>query len=242
MADPKVVAISQPRYLPVLSFLQRILLSDVFVMLDTVQHQRREYEHRTRVRDAAEPRWLSLPIDRSKTSRPDIQDMTLSDTDWVEDHKGRITNYYRNADHFDASAIDYLYADLQEIVSFCELTQIQLERTLDILDLDPSCEFIWASSLETSEAGSALMAEITRAVGGTTYLSGPMGIEYLDVADFDGLGLSVHDYHHPTYPQQGDEFEPWLSWIDGFLSVGRDATVELIRGHGEVRTVADSNP
>ena len=64
------IAISQPRYLPALNYLQRIVVSDKFVLLDDVQHQSRAFEHRNKVRDAKKSRWLSIPIDRSATSRP----------------------------------------------------------------------------------------------------------------------------------------------------------------------------
>ena len=45
----KTVAISQPRYLPAINYLDRIVRADVFVLLDTCQHQPRAFEHRNRV-------------------------------------------------------------------------------------------------------------------------------------------------------------------------------------------------
>ena len=51
-----IVAIHQPHFLPWLGFLQRMAQADVFVLLDHVQFERRNYQNRTMIRMDGEAR------------------------------------------------------------------------------------------------------------------------------------------------------------------------------------------
>ena len=58
----RVVAIHQPAYLPWFGLVDKIARADVFVLLDTVQFNRRAYQHRTLYSTADGPRYLSLDV------------------------------------------------------------------------------------------------------------------------------------------------------------------------------------
>nr|MBI3612487.1 WbqC family protein [Nitrospirota bacterium] len=47
-----LVAIHQPQYLPWLGYLDKIDRADVFVILDTVQFKKNEWQNRNRIRTA----------------------------------------------------------------------------------------------------------------------------------------------------------------------------------------------
>src|SRR5437870_7129361 len=53
--------ISQPRFFPGLHYLHRMLVADVFVILDTVQFNPRHEENRARLMTPQGPSWLSVP-------------------------------------------------------------------------------------------------------------------------------------------------------------------------------------
>lgn len=78
--------ISQPRYLPSLSYLERIALSDIFVCLDDVLvSKRKQFENRNHFRG----KMVSIPIigRESESARPMIKDAKIADTGWVNSHK-----------------------------------------------------------------------------------------------------------------------------------------------------------
>ena len=56
-----IVAIHQPHFLPWLGYLHRMSRADLFVLLDHVQFERRNYQNRTRIRIEDEARWLTVP-------------------------------------------------------------------------------------------------------------------------------------------------------------------------------------
>ena len=57
-----VCVVTQPRFFPGLHYLHRMMLADVFVILDTVQYSPRHEENRTRVKAAQGPHWLTVPV------------------------------------------------------------------------------------------------------------------------------------------------------------------------------------
>ena len=57
-----VCVISQPRFFPGLHYLHRMLVADVFVILDTVQFNPRHEENRARLMTPHGPSWLTVPV------------------------------------------------------------------------------------------------------------------------------------------------------------------------------------
>lgn len=222
------VAISQPRYLPALNYLQRILISDVFVLLDDVQHQSRAFEHRNKLRTNGKAKWISIPIDRSETSRPIIKDMRVDDRTWVKSHKRKISSYYQDAPYFDDDILDYVYRELDEMSFFVDIAQEQLVRILDILGFEDSYAFKRSSRLDVEGSGAARLFKLTRALNGDTYISGPNGRDYISDEDKGNTGLLFHEYEFPEYDQTGDGFIPWMAWLDAFFNIGQESTRGLI--------------
>ncbi|HXW98956.1 MAG TPA: WbqC family protein, partial [Methanomicrobiales archaeon] len=66
---------------------------------------------------------------------------------------------------------------------------------------------------------------ICRELGADSYLSGPSGKDYLDLAPWKaaGIGVHFHDYRHPVYPQVQGDFLPEMSVIDLLFNCGRDS-------------------
>src|SRR5688500_20123986 len=65
-----IVVIHQPHFLPWLGYLHRMAQADVFVLLDHVQFERRNYQNRTMIRMNDEARWLTVPVmQRSEKER-----------------------------------------------------------------------------------------------------------------------------------------------------------------------------
>src|SRR5262249_32952104 len=89
----------------------------------------------------------------------------------------------------------------------------------------------YSSSMNFQERKSALIYEICRKLGATTYLSGPFGRDYLDLAEFEKAGIEVrfHDYDHPTYQQTFPDFVSHLSVIDLLLNHG-EASRSILMG------------
>ena len=57
-----ICVISQPRFFPGLHYLHRMMVADVFVVLDTVQFNPRHEENRAKVKGAKGGQWLTAPM------------------------------------------------------------------------------------------------------------------------------------------------------------------------------------
>src|SRR5256885_17176030 len=56
------LAIHQPQYLPWLGYLAKWAAADAFVFLDTVQYEKNGWQNRNRIKTAAGPRWVTVPV------------------------------------------------------------------------------------------------------------------------------------------------------------------------------------
>ena len=56
------LAAHQPQYLPWLGYFHKMDGADLFVLLDTVQYKKNEWQNRNRIRTATGWQWLTVPV------------------------------------------------------------------------------------------------------------------------------------------------------------------------------------
>jgi hypothetical protein len=59
-----IVTVHQPHFVPWLGYLHRMVQADLFIILDHVQFERRNYQNRTMIRFDCEARWLTVPVEQ----------------------------------------------------------------------------------------------------------------------------------------------------------------------------------
>jgi hypothetical protein len=69
------------------------------------------------------------------------------------------------------------------------------------------------------KATNALVA-ICKEVEADIYLSGPSGINYLELNKFDGIEVIYHEFKHPIYRQQFSPFIEGMSALDYLFNEG----------------------
>jgi WbqC-like protein family len=227
-----VISIGQPAYLPWLGYFHRMAVSDIHVVLDHVQFERKGFTNRNKLRSKAGPIQLTVPVATGRQGRDTaICDLeVVNDIDWGRKHFEAIRSNYVRApflhDHegFLAQTIrDQRYVRLIEVLS--ATTDYLLEK------LSIMTPRYLSTTMNLTERKGALILEICRRFGATTYLSGPFGRDYLDLASFERAGIEVkfHDYRHPTYAQTHPGFISHLSIIDLLLNHGDRSRSILMR-------------
>jgi hypothetical protein len=223
--------ISQPRYLPALSYLQRIHHCDILIILDTVQHNRQDFEHRNRIGEREGSKWLSLPLDRSVGSRPHISELRLLNESCLEVHREQMMCAYRQADHYNENLINLLYAPIQTL-DFVSVLSEMLHRSFHLLGNRREVEGNWirASSLPVSYVkGPDYLVRLCESVGASQYISGPNGKTYItDEFERSGLEVRYHCDKPPFYSRSGLPALPWLAWIDALHHQGLSFVQEAI--------------
>lgn len=216
-----IAAIQQPEFLPWLGLIDKIRQSDVLVLLDCVQYERRYFQNRNRIRSKDGVLWLTVPVSTKGRFDQRIQDVEIEeDRRWKRKHLLSIQASYARALYYQQyfPGLEKIYA--QTWGRLVDLDTAVLNWCLDAFGLQ--CRVIHASTLDVKGRRSELLANICHAIGAHIYISGPAGRDYIDGSCFANAGIEVryHEFNHPSYRQQFEPFMPLMSSIDLLLNEG----------------------
>jgi hypothetical protein len=231
-----LVAIHQPTYVPWLGYFDRMIRSDLFVLLDHVQFERRNYQNRALIRLEDEARWLTVPVVQVSQKERIIEKRVDNPPDvggtrwWGPTHFLTLRYAYRKAPCFDLYAPrlrDILEARWDKLV---DLNLAMLDFLRDALAIDTP--MLRSSELDVEGARSGLLLDICRKVSASAFLGGMGGSrDYLDAEAFRAarMGVEWQDFSHPVYPQCGTApFIKGLSALDLLFNCGPRAS-EILR-------------
>lgn len=226
MAEHLRVSIHQPAYLPYGGFFAKMLSSDVHVVLDTVLYSRAGFQTRNRIRDANGEIWLTVPVHGKKL--PTLDSLTVDNhTNWPVRHWQTVRTTYGKKY---SSELDWIRDLGQE--RFTDVAATCLGRLSALLDIGIPVRR--AADLRPGTAGQDAdqrLIDLVRAVGGSEYVSGAMGRDYMDLARWRDAGLAVTfcRWSSPAYPQPPHaDFVPSLSVVDMLGRLGPCGTRELV--------------
>ncbi len=214
-----IVAVHQPQFLPWLGYFDKIIRADRFVILDTVQYKKNEFQNRNRIKTAQGWQWLTVPV-RYKFPQT-IEEVTINnDVNWRHKHIQSLRSNYTRSPFFQEHVpfLEELYEK-----EWSNLSDLNLHTVLGLMNLmGVTTPVDRVTHWDLSNDPTGRLVDICRKTDASTYLSGAGGQDYLDMAQFDSAGIEVifQDFTHPEYPQQFGQFEPFMSTIDLLLNVG----------------------
>ena len=233
MSKDTVVAIHQPNFFPWLGFFNKIALADVFVILDNVQFPKKggTWSNRVKILVQDAPAWVTVPIIRSYHGVLPINNIRINETtQWREQLVKTIDLSYRRAPHF-----AQVFPSLADLVNqrTDRLADYNLQAILSLAEavgLDTT-KIVLGTTLNVEGRGTDLLVSMTKAVGGTAYLSGGGAQAYQEDDKFADAGIELlyQGFQHPTYPQRNDAaFVPGLSIIDSAMNCGFEFTADFL--------------
>jgi len=228
-----LVTIHQPNYMPWAGFFHKWLISDGFIVLDTVQYHKNEWQNRNRIKTANGAQWITVPV--SYRMPQTIQEVGIAKPNWARKQVSAIEQAYAKAPYLD----DY-WPELKAVLSkpweqVAELN-IKLIQTLGEM-LDCSAPLHLASKMETTSTDpTGRLISLCQELNGDGYLSGREGRGYLEAERFSDAGIDLwfQEVEAPNYPQLHGEFISHLSVIDMLFNLG-PATSEMILQMGDKR-------
>jgi hypothetical protein len=223
-----VVAIMQPTYLPYLGYFELIAQSDIFVLLDDVQFERRSWQSRNRIMGAAGEVMLTVPV-KKHAQAARIRDIEIAyDQPWREKHLASVRHAYGSRPHLEA-AIAFLEANFSKAPAhLAALTGAVITEAAKALNIPT--RIVPASELACEGKRSDHLLAICRTLNATTYLSTGGSREYLEAdGAFAAANLPVryHAFTPKPYPQ-GHDFTPYMAFIDAVANVGWTETAALL--------------
>ncbi len=237
-----IVAIHQPNFLPWLGYFDRMIQSDLFVLLDHVQFERRNYQNRALIRLEDDSKWLTVPVvqvsQKERIVEKQVDNPPGEGTRWWGPNSFATLRYaYRKAPFFE------MYAPrLREILEarWDKLVDLNL-ATLDFMReaLDITTPMVRSSALGVEGQRSGLLLNICKNVGASAFLGGMGGSrDYLDLEAFaaEGMGVKWQDFKHPVYAQCGTApFIKGLSALDLLFNCG-PASRDIARARDPIGT------
>ena len=221
------LAAHQPQYMPWLGYFDKMDRVDQFVLLDTVQYKKNEWQNRNRIRTADGWQWLTVPV-RYRYPMA-IRDVAIDETSpWRRKHREALRIQYARASQVRSTleALDPVLGD--PCGSLAELNT----RTVRILAglLGVRTPISVASSIDDLPQGADdRLIALCRHFGCRTYLAGTGGRDYMDLGAYRRAGIEVEfqAYRHPLYRQAHTGFESALSSIDCVMNCGNGAAAVM---------------
>lgn len=230
------VSIHQPEHMPWLGFFDKLRQVDLFVLLDTTQFAKDDFQNRNRIKTEAGPAWLTVPVYKRGRSEQLILDTEIcNDRNWRSQCWSLLSRSYAQAPYFAQHRPFFAELYSHEWGSLVELNITIIEYLAEQLGLGG--RFVRASALGVGERGpTRVNLAICRAAGATAYLSGRAGRDYLDEGQFAEHGIEVRyqEFQHPTYPQLWGGFVPAMSAVDLLVNCGPDSLRVLSEANARV--------
>ncbi len=230
------IIISQPRYLPVLSYINRLHFADSFILLDNVQRQARGWENRNQLLLNGEPRWITIPV--SSSTRALISDSVITGTNWIGEHKSIIHQCYKNSPHFSNDLIEEYYQDVERILvesnfSYTATLGKLITNLCSVFGFTPKIKNASAFMDEriNNATGVAKLVAISKEVKTDVYVSGANGKSYGVEEAFLGSGIEVkfHNFALNEYVQGSNGgFTANMGFFDALFFAGYDWTKKEI--------------
>ena len=212
----------QPGYMPWIGFFDLAAKSDVFVILDCVQFDKRSWRNRNRIRTSSAWQWLTVPVITKGRFTQRIDETMIDNTrPWSHKHLAALRTHYSGARYFKDFFPLFEEALSQSWESLLALDMHFIRMFDDLFELRTN--YVMASTLSPEGKKADLILELCVKVGADSYLNGDAGRAYLTQEPFEaqGIKLQFHNYTHPVYQQCYDGFVSHLSAIDLLFNLGK---------------------
>jgi len=224
-----ICSIHQPNYLPYAGFFDKIIKSDVFIIYDTSQFRKNNFQNRNRICSSDGWQWLTIPVKHSfgqmiKEVEINYPQKALKNN-WM-----KLKTLYGKAPFFRqyCSIFEDIYCS--DYVKLADLNYDLILAACKILDLNP--KFIKSSSMKSIQSKSTgAIIEMCKQADADTYVSGKSGKTYLDIELINKSGIKVtfQDFVLPVYKQfNNSTFQPGMSIIDLIFNYGKNAVKLLL--------------
>ena len=228
-----IVAIHQPNFFPWLGYFNKIIRSDIFIVLDHVQFPKKggTWMNRAKIIIQGKEHWFTIPVKRNYSGMKNVNEIELDNVkNWKTDLMKTLKINYSSATH-----ISETLALLKDLISFeCNLLSdfnlniiYKLCETFNI----STDKFKISSKLSPQSYATDMLIDLVRKVEGKSYLCGGGASKYQEDEKFEaqGINLIYQNFQQPVYVQSNSkDVISGTSIIDVLMNCGVDGTLEII--------------
>lgn len=229
-----VVAIHQPNFFPWLGYFDKIVKSDVFVIIDDVQFSKGSVANRNKIKNSqGNAIWVTVPVRHKGSLMLHYNQLQLDySKNWNINILNVLKSSYSKSAHY------------KEVFSFVEKLLMESYSHLAALNISiikAICErlqlttplFISSELKKDFGEKNERNLNICLHFHATTYLSGQGAKKYNEEGNFieKGINLKYQEFDHPIYPQMGGPFISNLSIVDALFNCGFEQMATLLKAN-----------
>jgi hypothetical protein len=223
-----IISAHQPAYNPWLGLIHKILISDIFVVMDDVQFEKNSFINRNKILQNNNELMITIPVKTKDYKNKTIKEIETLDNRWQIKHLKSIEQSYRKSKNF-----HIVYEQLKVIYQcksnyLIDHTNLYLKFIVDYLELDT--KIIFASDLNIISKKLDYVCELTKRLDGDSFIFGSLGREYADLEYLKERSIKPYfqDYTHPIYSQLSTEFHRSMGIIDLLFNEDRKNIKKII--------------
>lgn len=228
----KVVVIHQPDFMPYLGFFHRLLLADIYVVLETAQYvngSSHTWMNRDKIKTEKGEQWITVCVQKAPRETPINEILLVEDGKWKKNNLGLLHQNYRKAPFYREIMpyVEALYSS--EDTHFWKFSFDSIKMLMELFGIE--IDICFAETLNPQGKNNEMIVDIMHKLKAQTYLSGTGARDYYDDRVYEEAGIRViwQDFKHPVYPQQFGKFIPYLSSLDLLFNCGIDKSREILR-------------
>lgn len=223
-----IVSAHQPAYNPWLGYFHKLLLSDIFVIMDDVQFEKNSFINRNKIFQKPEGLMLTIPCNMKNYTDKSIKEIEISNDIWKKKHLSSLSQTYSKSSYFDK-----VFPIIEKALNLDSKLLIDYSNQLfmDIVNyLKIDTKIIFASDLDIKSKKIDYVIELTKKLNGNIFIFGKLGQDYADVNYLNDNQIKsiFQDYQHPEYKQKGADFIPCLGIIDLIMNIDPENVIEVI--------------
>lgn len=224
----KRIGIMQPTYFPWLGYFEMIQATDVFVLLDDVQFNRKSWQQRNCIKGPSGRSWLTVPVFKKNNRYQKINKVRINrQQNWVRKHLKTLETFYSKSAYFDRY-IEEVRGLFQNNWEF--LADLNVASILFLMEqFGITTPLRISSVMEIEKTGNEKVLEICRNLEANELYDAAGAVKFIDADLFQKASTHVlfQDYHHPEYQQLHGPFIPYLSALDLLFNEG-SRSLEII--------------
>lgn len=219
------IGIIQPNFAPWRGYHDFIYECGVFVLHSDLQYTRADWRNRNKIKTPLGLRWLTVPVHYNYTAQLISEVKIDYSTNWPKAHLNLLIDNYRAAPYFSNMHDLFWDAVRTRPVWLCDVDRNLTDAVNLYLGIKTPVYDSRSFALDPALRKTERILAICKALGATTYLSGPAARVYLDedLLRRNGIVPEYKVYDYPEYPQLHGKFEGNLSVLDLIANVGPDA-------------------
>lgn len=228
-----ICTVHQPNYLPYPGFFEKANRSDIFILYDSTQFKKNDWQNRNKICTKDGWQWISIPILHHFGQK-------IYETKIDFNKKGLRSNWQTLQTVYGKAPFFKNYSEEFEKI-YCSNYDLVADLNCDIIILIAkilglNTKFIRNTTLsELTTKSTQALVDLCKIVKAQTYISGAEGRNYLELELFkkENINVEFQNYKHPLYKQFNSKiFQPYMSTIDLIFNYGPES-LKIITGGQE---------